>query len=129
MTNDYNHTMRMTAAEREARMLAKLTAEGWTVSAKGPRCCICGCTIPTVSAPDGQPTGIGRNNPAPIVADDGSVCCATCNEKYVIPSRIAQMDNSAGMLLALADRMRANDCTPMAVQGAFDLAATESAEG
>ena len=122
MTNDYNHIMRMTAAEREARMLEKLTSEGWTVSAKGPRCCICGCTIPTVSAPDGQPTGIGRNNPAPIAADDGSVCCATCNEKYVLPARVGKVHGSAAALLTLADRMRADGCERVAVQAVFDLA-------
>ena len=122
MTNDYNHTMRMTAAEREARMLERLTAEGWTVSAKGPRCCICGCTIPTVSAPNGQPTGIGRNNPAPIADKDGSVCCATCNEKYVLPARVGKAHGSAAALLTLADRMRADGCERVAVQGVFDLA-------
>ena len=114
--------MRMTAAEREAYMLGQLVARGYTMSGEGPRCCICGKTIPTISTPGGEETGIGCNNPAPIVDDDRSVCCASCNEDYVIPSRIGSTHADAWLLLLVADLMRADGCDDAAVRGVVALA-------
>lgn len=45
-----------------------------------PICCICGKVI----------FGWG-NNPWPIVDDDKSVCCDTCNAAKVVPARIQKL--------------------------------------
>lgn len=88
---------------------------------KGATCCICGCRIPLVIAPSGCETTIGQDNPAPIVNDDESVCCESCNSAYVIPARMGQFYTDASLLLTLASRMRSNGCADVAVKGAVDL--------
>lgn len=54
------------------------------------KCCICGKEI----------VGLG-NNPDPLTKEDGSYfdlekerCCDECNEKYVVPARLAQLLNN-----------------------------------
>lgn len=89
---------------------------------KGVTCCICGGTIPLVVTPDGCETTIGQNNPRPIAGDSESVCCATCNNHYVIPARLGQHYADAGMLLALANRMRMDGCAEDSVRRVVDLA-------
>lgn len=44
------------------------------------KCCICGKKI----------IGYG-NNPWPVVKDEDSVCCDSCNSDVVIPARIKLM--------------------------------------
>ncbi|MBR3158122.1 MAG: hypothetical protein IKF14_03355 [Atopobiaceae bacterium] len=52
-------------------------------------CCLCGQTFPVLYTPEGTETRIGMNNPAPLGNADDDVCCASCNQAAVMPSRIA----------------------------------------
>lgn len=45
------------------------------------RCCICNFPI----------RGFG-NDPWPIVVDENAVCCDVCNNKKVIPARMARLE-------------------------------------
>lgn len=36
------------------------------------------------------------NNPYPIIADDESSCCSTCNEAYVMPARNIELEERTG---------------------------------
>lgn len=48
-------------------------------------CCICGKKF----------VGFG-NNPAPVVNEDGKLCCNGCNNEVVIPARLIQLENANG---------------------------------
>lgn len=45
------------------------------------KCCICGCEF----------TGCG-NDPWPVVKDEDAYCCDDCDNGYVIPARIEEMN-------------------------------------